>query len=331
MATALPPRSPAVYQAKREAELRDQVKPPLMQAVPGGDRSGSAGGRSSQAGRSVSSAVTDAELLALAGLTSAANKLPYFTGPGTAALTDFTAAARALLDDADAAAMRVTLALVIGTNVQAWDADLDALAALAATAGMLARTGAGAFAVRTLTGPAAGLTVSNGSGAAGNPTLALANDLAALEAMSGTGIIARTGAETYAQRTMTAAQPLSLANGDGIGGAPAFTFVPNVTSVTSNTTLNSGHFMVRVDLDAAAGNVTISLPAVAGTAGRIYTIINADYDSSSMRRCFIDPNGSELIRGASGNVELAGGSGITLQSNGSDGWEIVGYYTGGAL
>lgn len=96
----------------------------------------------------------DATLTALAGLTIAANSLSIGSGADAFSQTTFAAntfPARAstgnlvaksitdfglsLIDDADASAARTTLGLVIGTNVQAYDADLTSWAGVTRASG----------------------------------------------------------------------------------------------------------------------------------------------------------------------------------------------------
>lgn len=94
----------------------------------------------------------DALLDSLALLGTGADKMPYFTAANTAAETTLTSFARTLLDDADATAARSTLGLVIGTNVQAYDAELAALAGLTSAANKLPYfTGSGTAALTDIT------------------------------------------------------------------------------------------------------------------------------------------------------------------------------------
>jgi hypothetical protein len=264
----------------------------------------------------------DATLSALAGVTVAADKLIYATGGDAFATTDFTAFARTLADDIDAATARATLGvsatggdtsynvrasnlsdvanaatarsnlgLAIGTNVQAYSAvlaattasfltadetKLDAIEALAdvtdaanvaaagavmdgdfSADGLMTRTAAGTYASRTLTAPAAGITVTNGTGVAGNPTLALANDLAAVEALAASGLAARTGTDTWAARTLTGtAAELTVTNGDGVSGNPTIS-IPTAVTFTGKT-VTGGTFSGPTLSGTVAGTPTAS-------------------------------------------------------------------------
>lgn len=171
----------------------------------------------------------------------------------------------------DVVAARSNLGVAIGSNVQAWDADLDAIAGLSST-GLVARTGAGTAATRTITAPAAGVTVSNGDGVAGNPTLALANDLAALEGLSGTGIARRTGTDAWSVGTAVAnAELATMVTGTFKGNVSGSTATPSDLTATQVTAaLNA---MVG---DGGAGGTKGLVPAPAAGDAAASKFLKAD-------------------------------------------------------
>lgn len=122
----------------------------------------------------------DATLTALAGLTTAADQLIYSTGVDAFAMASLTAFGRSLIDDADASAARTTLGLAIGTNVQAWDGDLDAIAALAGTSGLLRKTAANTWSLDTSTYLTSNQTITLSGDASGSGTTAITVTLASV-------------------------------------------------------------------------------------------------------------------------------------------------------
>ena len=191
----------------------------------------------------------DSTLTALAGLTTAADQLIYATGVDTFAMASLTTFGRSLIDDADASAGRTTLGVVIGTNVQAWDADLDAIAALAGTSGFLKKTAANTWSLDTSTYLTANQSITLSGDASGSGTTAITVTLASV----GT-------AGTYTKVTTDAKGRVTSGTTLGTGDLPA-------------GTMNSSNFVVRETPSPAPNGVATTFTctgnAIAGSE-RVY-------------------------------------------------------------
>lgn len=216
----------------------------------------------------------DATLTALAGQTTAANKLSYFTGVDAVAVTDFTAFARTILDDADAVTVRATLGLGSAAlnntgDFQPIDSDLTAIAALTTT-GLIERTGTGTAGIVTIT--AAGKALLDDADAAAQRTTLSLNNV---------------------DNTSDANKPISTATQTALNlkapiASPTFTGVPAVptAAVGTDTTQAASTAYVRANAvvkDSDVGSAAIPSGTTAQrTAAPVYGSLRANTTLMSM-------------------------------------------------
>ena len=198
---------------------------------------------------------------------------------------------------------------------QPLDADLTALAGNS-TAGLWAYTGAGTGAARTLAAPAAGLTIINPAGTAGNPTFALANDLAAYEGLAANGMVARTATDTAAVRSIAGtANEITATNGDGVAGNPTLS-LPTALTFTGKTVTGGTFSGPAITTPGAgmsfngstSGTTTLAATAVAGSTALTLPAATDTLVGKATTDAFTNKT---FNTAATGNVLQINGTGIT--------------------
>lgn len=262
---------------------------------------GGTGITTSNSGDDVTIAITDAELVALAGLTSAADKLPYFTGSGTASLADFSAFGRSLVDDANAAAARTTLDVDQAGTDNSTDvtlvtttADYLSISGQAITLGLIDLTA-------DVTGALPNANLANSSITVGSTSISLGGTAASLDGLNTLHGIDGSG-------TDVAGTNLTIQAGAGTGaGAGGSILFQTADGTTSGSGVNSFTTAMTIADDGAvtiAGNLTVNGTTTTVNSNTVdigdnIILLNSDETGTPSQNA-----GLEVERGTATNVYL---------------------------
>lgn len=155
-------------------------------------------------------------------------------------------------------------------SAQPLDATLTALAALDATAGLLVQTGADAFARRTLTAGSAAVTVSNGSGAGGNPTIDV--DESQLSGIPQSAVTGLTAALAATQDALAVGDSGYVTSGNVTATGGSWTQVAADVTVTAGA---GDTLLITADALCAATGGDLQFDAVTVVSGSVTTWVSS--------------------------------------------------------
>lgn len=197
----------------------------------------------------------------------------------------------------------VLVASDIGSTVQGYDADLTAVAALSST-GLAVRTGSSTWTTRTLTGTAGRLTVTNGDGVSGAPTLDLATSGVSAGSYGSSNAIPVLTLDAYGR--VTAVSTAATSSSTGI------VIAPTALSLGTDYELDADGFVVRKNAAGFDTSITGWTQSTTGStslsaSGGTLTIV---HDGSTTDQYYNGTSTAPHVRRALGTT--LGGSVLTF-------------------
>lgn len=219
------------------------------------------------------------------------------TTTGTITLAGTLAVANGGTGATDAATARTNLGLAIGSNVQAYDADLAAIAALSGTSGLLRKTAADTWSLDT------------NSYLTGNQSISLSGDATGSGATSIAVTLANSGvtAGTYTKVTVDAKGRVTV--GASLASADLPTYTGTITSAQVTTALGftpynatnpSGYTSNTGTVTSVGGTGTVSGLSLSGTVttsgnltlGGTLAVTPSNFASQTANTILAAPNGA---------------------------------------